>query len=59
MKKFITIILAVCFIMSFVACDAGEEVSNESGATDEQQQNTGNAEGFLGVFCGDGFMENV
>jgi len=55
MKKLFTIILAVCMLMSFVACGAKEEVLNESGATDEQQQSTGNAEEFLGVFRGDDF----
>ncbi len=54
MRKFITTIIAVCMIMSLVACSAKEGV-NESKALDEQQQRAENGEKFVGVFRGDDF----
>ncbi len=50
MRKFITTIIAVCMIMSLVACGAKDEVQNETTSTNEHQESTEKGESFIGVF---------
>ncbi len=55
MRKFITTIIAVCMIMSLVACGAKDEVQNETTSTNEHQESTEKGESFIGVFRGEDY----